>query len=139
MAINLEDDPEAFRQAELDYAKYLAWKQGGYFSSPNVRGQVSPATKKCSNGCDASGGADSAEIKETSRGPGISCTSPLGLYLSFTKASDLIISEFHNHHNARQENHQIIPKESLQKLIDNPESTVLVDWQQHSTIPHILS
>ncbi|MFA5235028.1 MAG: hypothetical protein WC390_11575, partial [Sulfurimonas sp.] len=30
--------------------------------------------------CDASGGADSAEIKETSRRPGISWTSPLAIF-----------------------------------------------------------
>jgi len=54
-------------------------KKGGN-SGANVPRQVSPATKKCSNGCDASGGADSAEIKETSRRPGISWTSLLALY-----------------------------------------------------------
>ena len=45
----------------------------------NVPRQVSPAQKPASMANDSFAGMSDAEVKEKSRGPGISCTSPMGL------------------------------------------------------------
>ena len=69
----------------------------------------------------------------------ISWKSLMGIYLRITKAGDLMISEYHNHHNAHQENHQIIPMASIKEILDNPDSIVAVDWQRQQEAPHIPS